>query len=68
MCFLAWCDPCFSQPIDPILVDFTKHFSGFKADLHLAYSVPRGEIHVLYCARRIELIISRKVPTKLCCA
>ena len=47
---------------------FTKSFEVVTFDLYLVYLVPQGDFWLLYCAHGIELIIARKVFTKLCCA
>lgn len=51
------------QSIEPI---FTESVT-FPSDLYLAYFVPQ-DLCMLYFAHGIELIITSKVFTKLCCA
>lgn len=39
-----------------------------KSDIYFGYFVPQRDLCMFYCIHRIELITSRKVFTKLCCA
>ena len=57
-----------SQSIEPIFMDFTKNLNVVTSDLYLAYFVPQGDLHVVCLACRIELIVTRTIFTKLCCA
>lgn len=42
-------------------------FTGDMSDLYLAYISSQGDLHTVYCAQGIELIITRKAFYNLCC-
>lgn len=60
----------FMEPVFTHSVPCTlQRVSGAVAsDLYLAYFVPQRDSSMLCCAHGIELIITRMVFTRLCCA
>lgn len=60
-----------NQSTEPIFLEgvtcTSQSFDVVMFKLYLAYFVSPGYFCFLYCAHKIELIITRKTFTELCC-